>query len=97
MPLGTVLRPADRSDPYGEWIAVRKNLQNTESGEKSPRGEDVLYRCGFEDLRVSISCKFQCEQPRTRSLNAARALLGQPFGALVEFVSVRNRIPLCCN
>ena len=23
-------------------------------------GEEVVYRCGYEQLRLSISCKFQC-------------------------------------
>ena len=46
MPPDTVLRPADQSEPLGEWQAVC--------------GEEVVYRCGYEALRLSISCKFQC-------------------------------------
>jgi hypothetical protein len=46
MPPGTVLRPADPSEPLGEWQAVC--------------GREVVHRCGYEALRLSISCKFQC-------------------------------------
>ena len=46
MPPKTVLRPADATDPFGEWLAVC--------------GQEVAYRCGYEQLRLSISCKFQC-------------------------------------
>ena len=60
MPPGTLLRPVDQSDPFGEWNAVCTN------GEESKFGDVVLYRCGFEDLRLSISCKFQCKQPHSR-------------------------------
>jgi hypothetical protein len=82
MPPGTVLRPSDPADPYGEWVAVCKKpagmrprqeaaveeeeeeQQQQEEAEQEDfidEGEVVVYRCGYKDLRLSISCKFQCE------------------------------------
>ena len=71
---GTVLRPSDPADPYGEWVAVCKKpagmrpRQEAAAEEEQQQQEDfidegevVVYRCGYKDLRLSISCKFQCE------------------------------------
>ena len=35
--------------------------QQQEAEQEDDEGEVVVYRCGYKDLRLSISCKFQCE------------------------------------